>query len=197
MTRFLTAATSPLLLGLASAGLAAAPSTGRDYPIQPVPHAHTEISDAFWAPRIATNRDVTINHNLRSCERTGRIQNFVVASRKEGVFQGVFGFDDTDVYKSIEAAAYSLARHPDPALDKQLDDVIASIAAAQEPDGYLYTAGQIGKTAEKPVCCIGLKRWVDLRSSHELYNAGHLFEAAVAHFEATGKRSLLDVATKR
>jgi DUF1680 family protein len=196
MTRFLTAATSPLLLGLASAGLAAAPSTGRDYPIQPVPHAHTEISDAFWAPRIATNRDVTINHNLRSCERTGRIQNFVVASRKEGVFQGVFGFDDTDVYKSIEAAAYSLARHPDPALDKQLDDVIASIAAAQEPDGYLYTAGQIGKTAEKPVCCIGLKRWVDLRSSHELYNAGHLFEAAVAHFEATGKRSLLDVATK-
>ncbi len=197
MTRFLTAATSSLALGLACAGQAAEPAAVRDYPIELVPFSETEISDAFWAPRIATNRDVTVNHNLQSCQKTGRIQNFVVASRQaEGAFQGVFGFDDTDVYKSIEAAAFSLGRHPDPALDQKLDDVIAKIAAAQAPDGYLYTAGQIGKTAEKPICCIGTTRWVDLRSSHELYNAGHLFEAAVAHFEATGKRSLLDVATK-
>jgi DUF1680 family protein len=200
MTRFLTAKTLSLALGLAGAslpGLAAEPAAARDYPIQPVPFAQTEIADAFWAPRITTNRNVTVNHNLQSCERTGRVQNFVVAARKaEGAFQGVFGFDDTDVYKSIEAAAYTLGLKPDPALDRQLDEVIAKIAAAQEPDGYLYTSGQIGKTAEKPICCVGMTRWVDERTSHELYNAGHLFEAAVAHFEATGKRSLLNVAIK-
>ena len=200
MTLFPTAKALSLALGLACVGfpvLAAEPAPARDYPIQPVPFTQTEIADAFWAPRIEKNRGVTVPHNLRSCERTGRIQNFVVAARRaEGAFQGVFGFDDTDVYKSIEAAAYTLGLQPDPVLDRQLDDVIAKIAAAQEPDGYLYTVGQIGRTAEKPICCVGMTRWVDERSSHELYNAGHLFEAAVAHYEATGKRNLLDVATK-
>jgi DUF1680 family protein len=200
MTRFLTAKTLSLALGLAGAslpGLAAERAAARDYPIEAVPFTQTEIADAFWAPRIKTNRTVTVNHNLQSCERTGRVQNFVVAARKaEGAFQGVFGFDDTDVYKSIEAAAYTLGLKPDPALDRELDEVIAKIADAQAPDGYLYTSGQIGKTAEKPICCVGMTRWVDERSSHELYNAGHLFEAAVAHFEATGKRNLLNVAIK-
>jgi len=200
MTRFQTAKTLSLALGLACAGLpalAAQPAAARDYPIQPVPFTQTEIADAFWAPRIKTNRDVTIGHNLQSCERTGRIQNFVVAAKRaDGAFQGVFGFDDSDVYKVIEGAAYTLGLQPDPVLDRQLDGVIAKIAAAQAPDGYLYTVGQIGKTAEKPICCVGMTRWVDERNSHELYNAGHLFEAAVAHFEATGKRNLLDVATK-
>jgi hypothetical protein len=197
MTRFLTGTTLFLTVGLAAAGQAAEPVPSRDYPIQPVPFTQTEIADAFWTPRIETNREVTVPHNLRSCERTGRIQNFVVASRRaEGAFQGVFGFDDSDVYKVIEGAAYSLARRPDPELDQKLDEVIARIAAAQEPDGYLYTVGQIGKTAEKPICCVSQSRWADLRTGHEMYNAGHLFEAAVAHFEATGKRSLLEVATK-
>jgi DUF1680 family protein len=198
MIRVLTAQTLSLALGLAGAGgyaLAADPS--RDYPIRAVPFTRTEIADGFWAPRIEKNRAVTIGHNLQSCHRTGRVQNFVVAAKKaEGAFQGVFGFDDTDVYKSLEAAAYALALKPDPALEREVDDLIATIAAAQAPDGYLYTAGQIGKTAEKPICCVGLTRWVQERDSHELYNAGHLFEAAVAHFEATGKRNLLDVATK-
>ncbi len=200
MTRFLTPARLSLTLGLACAGLpgvAAEPPAARDYPIQPVPFTQTEIADAFWAPRIKTNRDVTVQHNLQSCERTGRIQNFVVAAgQAEGMFQGVFGFDDSDVYKVIEGAAYTLGLQPDPALDRQLDDVIAKIAAAQKPDGYLYTVGEIGKTAEKPICCVSPSRWADLRSGHELYNAGHLFEAAVAHFQATGKRNLLTVATK-
>ena len=200
MNRFLTAKTLILALGLACAtrpGLAAEPAAARDYPIQPVPFTQTEIADGFWAPRMKTNRDVTVGHNLQSCQRTGRIQNFVVAAHQaDGAFQGVFGFDDSDVYKVIEGAAYTLGLQPDPVLDRQLDDVIAKIAAAQAPDGYLYTAGQIGKTAEKPICCVGMTRWVDERTSHELYNAGHLFEAAVAHFEATGKRNLLDVATK-
>ena len=111
MTRFLTATLS-LALGLACVGLpglAAEPAAARDYPIQPVPFTQTEIADGFWAPRISTNRDVTVPHNLESCERTGRIQNFVVAARQaDGAFQGVFGFDDSDVYKVIEGAAYSL-----------------------------------------------------------------------------------------
>ena len=198
MIRLVMARTLSVAVALAGAGLpafAAEPAAARDYPIQPVPFTQTEIADAFWAPRIKTNRDVTIGHNLQSCERTGRIQNFVVAAKQaDGAFQGVFGFDDSDVYKVIEGAAYTLGLQPDPVLDRQLDGVIAKIAAAQAPDGYLYTVGQIGKTAEKPICCVGMTRWVDERNSHELYNAGHLFEAAVAHFEATGKRNLLDVA---
>jgi hypothetical protein len=200
MPRLATVAVAALLLGLlGSAGLAAEVEPGgkRDYPIRPVPFTDTEIADGFWAPRIATNREVTIRHNLGRCERTGRIGNFsVAAGHVEGAFQGVFGFDDSDVYKVIEGASYSLALAPDPELEQQLDQVIAKIAAAQQPDGYLYTAGQIGKLAEKPVCCISESRWADLQTGHELYNAGHLFEAAVAHSQATGKRTLLDVATK-
>jgi DUF1680 family protein len=192
-----TGTTLLLAFGIGGAGRAAEPTPARDYPIQAVPFTQTEIADAFWAPRIETNRGVTVYHNLQSCERTGRIQNFVVAARRaEGAFQGVFGFDDSDVYKVIEGAAYSLGRRPDPELDRKLDEVIAKIAAAQEPDGYLYTVGQIGRTAEKPVCCVSQSRWADLRTGHEMYNAGHLFEAAAAHFEGTGKRSLLEVATK-
>jgi len=199
MTRLHNPARSSLTLVLACAGilLVSESSAPSDYPIQPVPFTRTEISDGFWAPRIETNRDVTIHHNLQSCERTGRIHNFAVAGGlTEGPFQGVFGFDDSDVYKVIEGAAYTLGLRPDPALDRELDEVIAKIAAAQQSDGYLYTVGTIGETAEEPVCCVSESRWADLRSGHELYNAGHLFEAAVAHFEATGKRSLLDVATR-
>jgi DUF1680 family protein len=193
--------TLSLVLGLSFAGHSGLPAVGtvpaRDYPIRAVPFAKTEISDGFWAPRIKVNTEVTVPHNLDRCESTGRIQNFVVAAKKaDGAFQGVFGFDDSDVYKVIEGAAYSLGLHRDPQLESQLDGVIAKIAAAQAPDGYLYTVGQIGKTAEKPICCTGMTRWVDERNSHELYNAGHLYEAAVAHFEATGKRNLLDIATK-
>jgi DUF1680 family protein len=185
------------LAGVALPGLAGEPAPARDYPIAPVPYGRTEIADAFWGPRIAKNRDVTVGHNLQQCEVTGRIRNFDVAAKKAGgAFQGVFGFDDSDVYKVIEGAAFTLGLQRDPELDRRIDEVIARIAAAQEPDGYLYTVGQIGKTAEKPICCTGMSRWVDERTSHELYNAGHLFEAAVAHFEATGKRNLLDVATK-
>jgi DUF1680 family protein len=200
MTRFPSAKTLSLALGLACTGgpgFAAEPALARDYPIQPVPFTQTEIADGFWTPRIQKNREVTVGHNLQSCQTTGRIQNFAVAAKQaEGAFRGVFGFDDSDVYKVIEGAAYTLGLEPDPELDRRLDDVIAKIAAAQEPDGYLYTVGQIGKTAEKPICCVSQSRWSDLRSGHELYNAGHLFEAAAAHFQATGKKNLLDVATK-
>jgi uncharacterized protein len=189
--------TLPLLtlLCFAAPGLAAEPA--RDYPIDPIPFTQTEIADAFWAPRLQTNRKVTIEHNIESCRRTGRIQNFeVAAGLAQGKFQGRFGFDDSDVYKVIEGASYTLRLQRDPGLDREIDEIIAKIAAAQQPDGYLYTVGEIAETAEPPICCVSKPRWADIRSGHELYNAGHLFEAAAAHFQATGKRTLLDVATK-
>ncbi|MGB7157956.1 MAG: glycoside hydrolase family 127 protein [Tepidisphaeraceae bacterium] len=156
-------------------------------PLQPVAFTDVKFRDAFWAPRIETNRTVTIPHDFAMCEKTGRIANFArAAGREKGEFQGI-RYDDSDVYKVIEGAAYSLATHPDPKLDQYLDDLIATIAAAQQPDGYLYTFNTLN----------GLdKKYTNLKDSHEMYSAGHLIEAAVAHKRATGKDSLLNVATK-
>ncbi len=152
-----------------------------------VPLTDVKLTDHFWAPRIGINRTVTIPHCLKQCEITNRIRNFEVAGGLiQGKFDGIF-FNDSDVYKVVEAASYSLALHPDPELDKQLDELIAKFAAAQQKDGYLNTYF----TLVEPD-----KRWTDLPVKHELYCAGHLFEAAVAHYRATGKRNLLDVATR-
>jgi DUF1680 family protein len=116
----------------------------------------------------------------------------VAAGKREG--RGFRGnpYDDSDVYKIVEGAAYTLSTHPDPELEKYLDDLIDNIAKAQESDGYLYTARTLGVNGGMA----GPKRWSNLGSSHELYNVGHLYEAAVAYWEATGKRTLLDVAMK-
>ena len=176
----------------ASAGAATSP---KDYPIQPVPFTAVHVQDSFWSPRMETNRAVTIWYDFQRCEETGRIDNFAKAGGlMKGEFKGI-PFDDSDVYKVIEGAAYSLALAPDPKLDKYLDDLIAKIAAAQEPDGYLYTARRLFPPEKMPRMS-GKTRWSSLAGSHELYNVGHLYEAAAAHFQATGKRSLLDVATK-
>jgi uncharacterized protein len=151
-----------------------------------VPFTEVKLDDQFWTPRIETNRTASLPHNIEWCKKTGRIDNFVKAAKKEGKHQG-FMFNDSDAYKVLEAASYSLAAHPDPALEKDVDDIIAKIAAAQFPDGYLntyYTLAEPGK------------RLTNLRDMHELYCCGHLIEAAVAHFRATGKRTLLDVAIK-
>jgi DUF1680 family protein len=140
------------------------------------------------------NRKVTVRYDFHKCEETGRIDNFAKAGRlMQGPFRGT-PFDDSDVYKVIEGAAYSLALAADPQLDTYLDGLIAKIAAAQEPDGYLYTARTIDPQGR--VAFFGPKRWSNLGGSHELYNAGHLYEAAVAHHQATGKKTLLNVATK-
>jgi DUF1680 family protein len=185
------------LLLLIAAATAGAAGTEPDYPIRPVPFTAVEIADGFWSPRLETNRRVTVPHDLEKCETTGRIANFEVAGGlREGVFVGRYGFNDSDVYKVIEGASYSLRLRPDPALEHELDGIIAKIAAAQEKDGYLYTAGTIGALAEPPLCCVSRPRWADIASGHELYDAGHLYEAAVAHAEATGKRTLLDVALR-
>jgi DUF1680 family protein len=178
---------------------AAEPS--RDYPIQPVPFTDVHLTDSFWAPRIQTNSDVTIPYAFQKCEETGRMDNFdraAAALRGEHLTNTNppgYPFDDSDVYKVIEGASYVLSAHPDPKLRSYLDGVIAEMAAAQEPDGYLYTARTINP--EHPHPWSGHKRWLrDPDESHELYDAGHLFEAASAHYQATGETNLLHIALK-
>ena len=153
----------------------AAAAETRDYPIQPVPFTAVRVADAFWPPRWRRTAPTTVWYDFQKCEETGRIDNFAKAGRlMPGPFRGT-PFDDSDVFKVIEGAAYTLALHPDPELDKYLDDLIAKIAAAQEPDGYLYTARTID-----PKCRVdffGPTRWSKLAASHELYNVGHLYEA--------------------
>ncbi len=166
-----------------------------DYKITGVSFNEVKINDQFWLPKIETNRTITIPSSFAKCEETGRIANFVKAAKKEGEFGTEFPFDDTDIYKTIEGAAYSMSVHPDPKLDRYVDSLITIVAAAQEPDGYLYTARTIDP--EHPHKWSGSERWVqESVLSHELYNSGHLFEAASAHFQATGKHNFLDIALK-
>jgi uncharacterized protein len=166
-----------------------------DYPIKPVAFTDVRFEDNFWKVRLEANRDVTIPTNFKRCEETGRIDNFVKAAGKmAGAHTGLF-FNDSDVFKVIEGASYSLSLYPDAGLESYLDDLIAKIADAQEDDGYLYTARTINPsavTAEKE----GLTRWSNLKVNHELYNLGHMYEAAVAHYQATGKKTFLNVALK-
>ena len=166
-----------------------------DYPITPVAFTGVTFDDRFWLPRLTTNREVTIPYDFRKCEETGRIDNFAkAAGLMAGPHEGIF-FNDSDVFKVVEGAAYSLSLHPDSELDAYLDDLIAKIAGAQEDDGYLYTARTIDPSAMDPER-EGLTRWSNLKVNHELYNVGHLYEAAVAHHQATGKRTLLEVAIR-
>jgi len=168
----------------------------RDYPIKPVEFTKVRLNDRFWKPRIDKNLQVTIPASFKKCEETGRIENFKVAGKlKKGAFRGFFPFDDSDLYKIIEGASYSLAIHSDPILSAYLDSIITYIAAAQEPDGYLETWRTINPD-KPPTDWSGEKRWSNIQSGHELYNMGHLYEASVAHYIATGKRTLLDIALK-
>ncbi len=166
----------------------------KDYPIRPVDFTRVRMTDLFWAPKMETNRSATIPFAMKLNEETGRVDNFRKAAKlKKGAFQGK-RYNDSDVYKVMEGAAYSLRLHPDPGLRKQLDDLVKVVAAAQEPDGYLYTTRTIDP--KNPAPGAGKERWSDLRQSHELYCAGHMYEAAVAHFLATGEKAFLDVAVK-
>ncbi len=181
-----------LLVILMTAGCARKPA---DYPIKPVPFTEVTVNDAFWGARIETNRAVTIPHAFKKCEENGRLDNFAAAGGLiDKPYQGIYPFDDTDVYKTLEGASYALMVKPDPKLEAYLDSVITLIAAAQEDDGYLYTVRTL--KCDRLKRWYGEKRWGRLSGSHELYDAGHLFEAAAAHYQATGKRNLLDVALK-
>lgn len=167
-----------------------------DYPIQPVAFTHVHLTDNFWEPKIEVNADITIPYVLQKCRENGRIDNFLRASKKlKDDKMTDFPFDDTDLYKLIEGASYGLQVRKNPVLERQLDTLIGIIAAAQEPDGYLYTFRTMQAT--KPHEWIGAKRWEKEEIlSHELYNSGHLYESAVAHYQATGKKTLLNVAIR-
>jgi DUF1680 family protein len=167
----------------------------KDYPIKVVPFNQVHFTDNFWLPRIKTNHNVTIPASFERCESTGRIKNFEMAAAHSGKFCTVYPFDDTDIYKTIEGASFSLTLFPDKKMEDYIDSLIVKISAAQEPDGYLYTARTIDPMAAHKWA--GKERWEKERElSHELYNSGHLYEAAAAHYQATGKRNLLDIALK-
>jgi DUF1680 family protein len=167
----------------------------KDYPIQPLTFTRVQLDDHFWLPRIETNRTVTIPASFARCESTGRIKNFEMAAKRKGKFCTKFPFDDTDIYKTIEGASYSLAVHTDPILQAYVDSLINIVGSAQEADGYLYTPRTIDSLHPHPWS--GMERWVkENELSHELYNSGHLFEAASAHYLATGHKNFLTIALK-
>ena len=153
----------------------------------PVNFAQVSVNDNFWAPRIQRHAEVTIPFCLDQCMvQTNRVNNFAIAAGlKKGIFKGVF-FDDSDLYKVLEGVSYSLRHFPNPEVEHVADSIISLIAAAQQPDGYINTYYTIN----------GLdKRWTDM-DKHEMYCGGHLIEAALAYYDATGKDALLKVATR-
>jgi DUF1680 family protein len=154
--------------------------------ITPVDFSHVKITDDFWAPRLHSHATTTLAVCIDQIEnQTGRIRNFENAAKGEGEHSGIF-FDDSDVYKALEGIAYTLANYPDPELERKADEWIDKFAAAQQPDGYINTFYTL----------TGLdKRWHNM-DKHEMYCAGHMTEAAVAYYQATGKRKLLDVSIR-
>jgi len=175
-------------------GLSIVTTLGANAQIKEVEFTKVHLNDNFWSPRIEINRTVSIPSAFKECEQNGRFDNFAIAGGLiKGEHKGDFSFDDTDPYKIIEGASYSLAVHYDKDLDAYLDSVIAIIASAQEPDGYLTTC--VTNNCTRLSGWWGTHKWEKI-NSHELYNSGHLIESAVAHYRATGKRNFLDVAIK-
>ena len=151
--------------------------------IEQIDFSHVKINDNFWSPRLSKHVSATLPVCIDQIEnQTGRIRNFENAAKGEGEHSGIF-FDDSDVYKALEGMAYSLINNPDPELEKKADEWIDKFAAAQQPYGYINTFYTL----------TGLdKRWTNM-DKHEMYCAGHMIEAGVAYYQATGKRKLLDV----
>lgn len=175
--------------------------SSRDYPISPVDFTSVKLRRGFWKDWVETAHETTIPFAFQKCEETGRIDNFIFAGGiEEGKFQGKYGFNDSDVYKIMEGAAYALMIEEDPGLRAYLDTLVYYVSEAQEEDGYLYTAKTLNANDYTDFYCCTYSeegRWIETpNSSHEFYNAGHMYEAAVAHYLATGSRSFLDVAIK-
>ena len=197
-----------LTLAAASAVSMGAQDQNGGYPITQVPFTKVKVAqNTFWGQRLQASQDVTIPLAFTKSEETGRYTNFSNSAEHlkdpSKVFEiksGTYSFDDTDPYKTIEGASYLLQTYPNAKfkggrLDKYVDSVIAVIASAQEPDGYLFTART--QNPQKPHEWAGEKRWERVEDlSHEFYNLGHMCEAAVAHYYATGKRNFLDIAIK-
>lgn len=166
------------------------------YPIDPVPFTNVKVDGGFWGQRLQASREVTVPLAFSKCEETGRYRNFENAAHpSDTIHVGGFSFDDTDVYKTIEGASYLLQTYPDAKLKNYIDSVLVIVAGAQEPDGYLYTARTMNP--KHPHEWAGPKRWEKVEElSHEFYNLGHMLEAAVAHYQATGQRNFLDIAIR-
>ena len=155
--------------------------------LRPLPLLAVRLHDQFWEPRRQINRTVSLPTQYTHCEETGRFANFRrAAGLIGGEYHGLI-FNDSDVYKWLEAATWTLATEDDPELRSRVDQVAALVAAAQDENGYLDTYFTGERASE---------RWIDLKWAHELYCAGHLMQAAVAHYRATGNRGLLDVAVR-
>ena len=166
------------------------------YPISPVPFTSVKVTDAFWGQRLNASREVTIPLAFSKCEEAGRYENFVKAANPSESYkvEGL-SFDDTDVYKTIEGASFLLQTYPNKQLEQYIDSVLVIVAAAQEPDGYLFTSRTMNP--KYPHKWVGSKRWEKVEElSHEFYNLGHMVEGAIAHYQATGKRNFLDIAIK-
>ena len=187
---------------LSIAAILLAVSASAQYPIDPVPFTSVKVEPAsFWGHRLKASREVTIPLAFSKCEETGRYDNFVKAAQQMNADQnlgyevGGLAFDDTDVYKTIEGASYILQTYPDAKLEAYIDSVLAIVGAAQEPDGYLYTSRTMNP--EHPHEWAGEHRWELVEDlSHEFYNLGHMVEGAIAHYQATGKRTFLDIAIR-
>ena len=195
-----TIATAAVTALMACAAQAGGQTRAAGYPITQVPFTSVKIGqNTFWGDRIKAARDVTIPLAFSKCESEGRYANFVKAAHPSAEydvssFMG-YPFDDTDVYKTIEGASYVLQTYPDKRLEAYIDSVLDIVAAAQEPDGYLYTARTINP--QKPHKWSGAARWVKEEDlSHELYNLGHMVDAACAHYQATGSRKFLGIARR-
>lgn len=177
-----------------------AQSLTSDYPIQPVDFTKVQLKDGFWKNRVETATKVTIPYAFKKCEETGRVDNFIFAGGlKEGKFQGKYGFNDSDLFKIMEGAAFSLQTGKDPKMRAYLDKLVSYLAAAQQEDGYLYTAWTLKANDYADMTCCSYHedgQFVGSQFSHELYNAGHMYEAAVAHYQATGTKDFLNIATK-
>ena len=187
------------LLALAVAvclGAGAQTKGSHGYPITPVPFTKVKVTDSFWGQRLKASRDVTIPLAFSKCEETGRYTNFEKAANPSDSYEVKgYSFDDTDVYKTIEGASYSIQTYPDKKLVHYIDSVLDIVAKAQEKDGYLYTSRTMNP--KHPHEWAGDKRWSKVEDlSHEFYNLGHMVEGAVAHFQATGSRKFLDIACR-
>ena len=194
MKRLSISALCASLVLTVSAGTKLADATG--YPISPVPFTAVKINGGFWAPRLEASRTTTIPLAFSKCEESGRYENFIRAVHpSESNKVDGYPFDDTDVYKTIEGASYRLSNFPDKALEHYIDSIVEIVGAAQEPDGYLYTART--QNPSHPHRWSGQQRWVEVENlSHEFYNLGHMLEGAIAYYQATGKRRFLDIAQR-
>jgi uncharacterized protein len=186
-----------LTIALLSSPIVAAAADGVGYPIEPVSFERVTLTDEFWLPRLQTQRQVLVPYSFQQTEQALadlKVVAAILAGEKSEKLPEPQRFRTSDLFKVMEGAAYLLAVERDPQLEKQMDGIVAVIAAAQEPDGYLHPARTLYPHLQIDMMGDGKYAYVD--HSHELYICGHLYEAAVAYYRATGKRTLLDVAEK-